>query len=401
VKYYVKARVGHKQLHELQRQIMKTKFLIYIVLLSLSSKNLTAQDFNQSDGYYIFELVILRTDSLALLKNIKESKVFYKKGTGLSKIITDKQFEFGGNIHKWVWYDYSTGDSAVEKVIKRGKNDSHLQMLADYNCLNNIAQSDINDYYFPLPNYYQLMDSSKKMQINVIDRIYSSLQDSLPEVNTIINKQERGKHNIIGPYWPWKYYNDSVAKNQVRSRFDTSYVRDMMVIESFNKDSKDSNINYWYKQYYLKGRFKKNELATYKRDTLSTYFLIDSEYDKKNRLVYYTESSQDIFRPLTKIVVKTFTYKSNGNRVETVSRGWEDKRIIDELSEYNKSNQLIRWVKYYNLRSPVDSFEEKINYNDKGLQIKSTNYWNGQFVSELRYKYNYYPADLKNRKNQK
>ena len=222
-------------------KIMKIRLLIYIVLLCLSPKYLTAHDFNQSDGYYIGELIILKTDSLALEKNIKESKLFYREGTGLSKIIMDKQFEFGGNLHKWIWYDYSTGDSVVLKVIKRGKNDAQLQTLADYNCLNSIAQSRFRNFYFPLPNYYQLMDSSKKMQINVIDRIYSSLQDSLPEVNTFVNKQERGKHNIIGPYW---HYHDSINKSRVRSRFDTSYLRDTMIIVSHTKDINNSSINF-------------------------------------------------------------------------------------------------------------------------------------------------------------
>jgi len=75
--------------------------------------------------------------------------------------------------------------------------------------------------------------------------------------------------------------------------------------------------------------------------------------------------------------------------VETVNQGEEDGRI-DEVLEYNKSNQLIRWVEYNYFPFPVGSIEEKIQYNNRGLQIKTTNYRNGQFVNEFSYKYHYW-----------
>jgi|GEM_PF-6983461 hypothetical protein len=376
---------------------MKNRFKVFCTLLTfLFAQYLKAQNVSDLTGRNISELTIYKPDSSAKQNNIKELKFFYKNKFNPYKLIQDKEFGMDGSLQKAIFYNYLTNDSATVRVISRHNNDFHIRTITNYNTLDKIYQSSQGDFFFLLPDYMKMMDSSKRNQPVIIDRIYSYLKDSIIQVHTILNNVEQPKEFFFGPYWE---YN---VEKQKAILFDTSYAKDTMIIQSRNKSDNDSSITL-YKKSYLKNSFKKIEYFTYNRDTLSQYWLIDSEYDKKNRLIYYAESNKYLDQPLTLTIVKVILYKANGNRIETIDQGGVDGKV-DELWEYNKSNYLIRYVNFHHkyLFCPdslsVDSAEFKMTYNKKGLIIKESVFWNGDFYSEKSYQYNYYSSPLEKRK---
>ena len=286
-------------------------------------------------------------------------------------------------------YNFSSFvDSLIIEVGIRRNNGFNLHSKVGYKYDFELFPLDYL-LFFPMPGYGQMIDSIKKEKNYTIDRIYTSLSDSIYKVRTIINKKELAESNIFKSIYSNSKNFDIDYK---KTKPDISFVKDSIIVTSKGNDYLGHIIVK--REIFLYKKPVKVEYFTRDRDTLLNYSVINKNYDKKKRMIYYDENIQ-ANGSLIKVVIKTFAYKKNGNRIETIDHNGVDGKI-DELWEYDGHNRLVRKIKYYqeyNIKSSTSIttyVEFKKIYNSKGLLIHESVYRNGILQNEKIIKYSYY-----------